>query len=140
MPPLEEGEDNSGDQFSLYFGHRLSPTHQPLFETSDCWPLSSRFALHGLRALELEKRSQKLDTERSSTESPKVLGNGKSARSLGAGAMTTKFLDNKICTFKILLSWRFPRKNSVLGRFSSLPPRPSPSKAKILFLLSSRRL
>ena len=24
--------------------------------------------------------------------------------------MTTQFLDNKICTFKILLSWRFPRK------------------------------
>ena len=27
---------------------------------------------------------------------------------LGACAMTTKFLNNKICTFKILLSWRFP--------------------------------
>ena len=59
---------------------------------------------------------------------------------LGAGAMTTKFLDNKICTFKFLLSWRFPQKN-VLGRFSSMPPTPPPpSKAKILFLLSSRRL
>ena len=34
--------------------------------------------------------------------------------------MTTKFLDNKICAFKILLSWRFPRKkkkNSVLDDF-----------------------
>ena len=27
--------------------------------------------------------------------------------SIGACAMTTKFLDNKICTFKILLSWLF---------------------------------
>ena len=28
--------------------------------------------------------------------------------SLGACALTTMFLDYKICTFKILLSWRFP--------------------------------
>ena len=31
---------------------------------------------------------------------------------LGACAMTTTFLDNKICTFKILLSWRFRRKTA----------------------------
>ena len=56
--------------------------------------------------------------------------------------MTTNFLDNKICTFKILLSWRFPqrKKNSVFQQFSSLPQAPPPSKAQILFLLSSRRL
>ena len=29
---------------------------------------------------------------------------------VGACAMTTKFLDVQICTFKILLSWRFPRE------------------------------
>ena len=29
---------------------------------------------------------------------------------IGVCVMATKFLDNKICTFKILLSWRFPRK------------------------------
>ena len=29
---------------------------------------------------------------------------------IGACAMTTIFLDNKICTFKIVLSWRFPMK------------------------------
>ena len=34
----------------------------------------------------------------------------KSLLNVGACAMTTKFLDHKICTFKILLSWRFPRK------------------------------
>ena len=34
----------------------------------------------------------------------------------------------------------FPTKTSAFGRFSSLPPRPPPSKAKILFLLLSRRL
>ena len=55
--------------------------------------------------------------------------------------MTTKFLDNKICTFKILLSWRFPRKNSVLDDFPLCPQGlPPHQKAKILFLLSSRRL
>ena len=39
--------------------------------------------------------------------------------------MTTKFLDNKIRTFKILFSWRFPRKTA----FQCSPP----SKTKILF-------
>ena len=28
---------------------------------------------------------------------------------IGACAMTTRFLGNRTCTFKILLSWRFPR-------------------------------
>ena len=49
--------------------------------------------------------------------------------------MATEFHDNKICTFEILSSWRFPRKkkkNSIFGRFSSLRPQP-PSKAKIIF-------
>ena len=39
--------------------------------------------------------------------------------------MTTKFLDNKICTFKILLSWRFPRKAAfwtILLSASKAPP------------------
>ena len=40
--------------------------------------------------------------------------------------MTTKFLDTKICTFKIILSWRSPRKKQRFGRFSSLPPNPPP--------------
>ena len=34
----------------------------------------------------------------------------------------------------------FPTESSVLRRFSSLPPRPPPSKVKILFLLSSPSL
>ena len=53
--------------------------------------------------------------------------------------MTTNFLDNKICTFKILLSWRFPREQAFLDNFPLCPQGP-PSKAKILFLLSSCRL
>ena len=49
---------------------------------------------------------------------------------LGACAMTTKILDNKICSFKILLSWRFPRKRGY-GRFSSLsPPKAPPLKKR----------
>ena len=39
--------------------------------------------------------------------------------------MTTELFDNKMCTFKILLSWRFPRKQR-FGRFSSLPPKVPP--------------
>ena len=54
--------------------------------------------------------------------------------------MTTKFLDNKICNFKILLSWRFPRKTAFWTIFLSAPKAPPPQKARILFLLSSRRL
>ena len=59
---------------------------------------------------------------------------------LGACAMTTELLDNKICTFKIVLSWRFPRKQAFLDDFPLCPQGPAPSKAKILFLLSSRCL
>ena len=54
--------------------------------------------------------------------------------------MTTKFLDDKICTFKFLLSWRFPQKWRFGTIFPSAPTPPPPSKAQILFLLSSRRL
>ena len=55
--------------------------------------------------------------------------------------MTTKFLNNNICTFKILLSWRFRRKKTEFLDDSPLRPQgPPPSKAEILFLLSSRRL
>ena len=44
--------------------------------------------------------------------------------------MTTKLLDNKICTFKILLSWHFPREKQRFGRYSSLPPFPSPPQRR----------
>ena len=47
---------------------------------------------------------------------------------LVACAMTTNFLDNKNCTFKFLLSWPFPRKNSV----STPTPNP-PQKCKFDF-------
>ena len=56
---------------------------------------------------------------------------------LGACTITT-FLDNQICNFKFLLSWRFQRKQRVFERFSSLPPMPP--KTHILFLLSPRCL
>ena len=54
--------------------------------------------------------------------------------------MTTKFLDNNIFTFKILLSWRFPWKIAFWTIFPSAPLRTPPEKRKILFLLSSRFL
>ena len=52
-----------------------------------------------------------------------------------ACATTTTFLDNKNSTFNILLSRRFPQiKNSVFGRFSSLPPMSPPLRnAKFYF-------
>ena len=60
---------------------------------------------------------------------------------LGACAMTTRFLDKQMCTFRILLSWRFPRKEQHFGTISSLtPPSCLPPKTQILFLSSSRRL
>ena len=56
---------------------------------------------------------------------------------LRACSMTTIFLDNKMCTFNILLWWRFPGKlgNSplhphaqpnIFGQFSPPPPCPTP--------------
>ena len=54
--------------------------------------------------------------------------------------MTTKFLDNKIYTFKILLSWRFPRKNSILDDFSSLPPIPPLKTANFILIVVSPSL
>ena len=55
--------------------------------------------------------------------------------------MTTKFLDNKISTFKILLSWRFPKRNSGFGQVSSLPPRPTLLKsANFIFIVVSQSL
>ena len=49
--------------------------------------------------------------------------------------MTTKFFDNKICSFEILLSWRFPQKQKQrFGRLSCPPRNPPPQNAKILFL------
>ena len=49
---------------------------------------------------------------------------------VGACAMTTKFLDNKICTFKILLSWRFPRKQAFRGDFPLCPQGPPSSQSE----------
>ena len=51
--------------------------------------------------------------------------------------MTSKLFDYKIWTFKILLLWRFPRKNNQrFGRFSSLPPCPPPQKPNCQFSFS----
>ena len=58
-----------------------------------------------------------------------------SCESLGACAMTTKFLDNKIFTFKILLSWRFPRKIAFWRIFLSAPLPTPPWKTQILFFI-----
>ena len=53
---------------------------------------------------------------------------------VGACAMTTKFLDNKNFHFQNFIVVAFPTKTSVFGRFSSLPPSPSPpQKRKIYF-------
>ena len=60
--------------------------------------------------------------------------------SSGACAMTTKFLNNKICTLISLLSWHFPRKPAFLENFLSTPTPKPPSKVQILFLLLSRSL
>ena len=71
----------------------------------------------------------------------KTFPSGPEETSLGACAMTTKCLDNKICTFKNFIVVAFPTKNSVFGRFSSLPPFLSapPLKSENCILLSSRQ-
>ena len=62
------------------------------------------------------------------------------SKDVGACAITTKCLDDKICTFKILFSWRFPRKKAFWTIFLSAPNAPAPLKTPNLFLLSSRCL
>ena len=55
--------------------------------------------------------------------------------------MTTKFLDNKIWTFKILLSWRFPRKTAFWTIFLSAPQGHPPSKSEnFIFIVVSLSL
>ena len=56
--------------------------------------------------------------------------------------MTTKFLDNKICTFIILLLRNFPRKkNSVLDDFPLCPQGLPPSKSEnFIFIVVSPSL
>ena len=55
--------------------------------------------------------------------------------------MTTEFLDNKNCNFKILLSWRFPRKTAFWTIFRSAPRTPPPSKSeKVIFIVVSPSL
>ena len=47
---------------------------------------------------------------------------------IGACATTTKYLDNKMFTFKIILSWRFPRETAFLDNFPLCPNAPPPPK------------
>ena len=52
-----------------------------------------------------------------------------------------KFLDNKISTFKILLSWRFPRKTAFLDNSPLYPHAPTPLKsANSIFIVVSQSL
>ena len=51
--------------------------------------------------------------------------------------MTTKFLDYKIRTFKILLSWRFPRKTAFSDNSPLCPHAQPPSKVQIALTLQS---
>ena len=55
---------------------------------------------------------------------------GDLALKIGAWAMTTTFLDNAICTFKILLSCRFAGKT-----ISSPPPIPPLKTANFVFIV-----
>ena len=55
--------------------------------------------------------------------------------------MTTKFLDNKIFTFKILLSWRFPWKIAFWTIFLPAPlPNPPRKSANFIFIVVSLSL
>ena len=65
----------------------------------------------------------------------KLNNQGKEGQGLGAYAMTTKCLDNKICNFNILLSWRFPgkKKQHFWTIFLSAPISPPSKKRKFYF-------
>ena len=59
---------------------------------------------------------------------------------IGACAMTTKFLDNKICTFEILLSWCFPRRIAFLDRVPLCPQCPPLKSTNFIFIVVSQSL
>ena len=60
-------------------------------------------------------------------------------RKLGDCAMTTSFLDYKICTFKLSLSWRFPREAIFFGPIFLLSPQcPSHPPRRHIFYLCCR--
>ena len=55
--------------------------------------------------------------------------------------MTTNFLDNKICTFKILLLWRFRENKRFWTIFLSAPKAHPPSKSEnVMFIVVSPSL
>ena len=55
--------------------------------------------------------------------------------------MTTKLLENKSFTFKILLSWHFPQKIAFWTIFLSAHPcPPPPEKRKFIFIVVSLSL
>ena len=49
--------------------------------------------------------------------------------------MTTKFLENIICTFEILLSWRLPRKAAFLDDFPLCPKAPPQKQTQIFIFI-----
>ena len=73
---------------------------------------------------------------------PKSFKNKKQILSLiSSGVRTTKFLDYQMCTFNILLSWRFQKKTAFLDNSPFLPPRPTPLKsANFIFIVVSQSL
>ena len=86
------------------------------------------------------RKKSETSTKARNTLKNRITTMASAAFQVGACAMTTKCLDNKR-HFQNFIVVAFPTKTSVFGRFSSLPPSPPPQKrAKILFLLSSRRL
>ena len=54
--------------------------------------------------------------------------------------MTTKFLDNKIFNFKILLSWRSQRKTAFWTIFLSAPKAPTSKSEQFIFIVVSPSL
>ena len=90
-----------------------------------------------MRVYPSPKRTQRICLKQLTRFGPKQVITEK----IGACAMTTNFFDNKICNFKILLSWRFPQKKQRFGRFSSVPPRRPPSKTEnVIFIVVSPSL
>ena len=77
-------------------------------------------------------------TPRKTSKIPRIFS---PCKPLGPCAMTTKLLDNQICTFKILLSWRFQRKIAFWTILLSATKGPPPSKSEnFIFIVVSPSL
>ena len=88
-----------------------------------------------IRGPRLESPSSPQTTEPKDLDGdgPEQRNSRNQSTSMGALAVTSKISDKKFCTFKIPLSWRFPRKTTCLDDFPLCPQCSPIQNSKLYF-------